>query len=218
MTVAYLDPYFLGDPLFVPGLARDLATRTTGLVLVHGSGERGERALESLGRMPRAADGVWDVEDETGRAAVERATRELNRELVHELNEQGVASVRALAADRGLVKAGPGGVVAGRTVWLGELVDQGVVVAVASLVLRDGALVEADAAATAAVLAEALGASAFALSTRSVDGALAADALGDIVPDADRVRRLAAGGGDVRVGPRVMLREGREINAAQITS
>ena len=105
MTVVYLDPYFLGDPLFVPGLARDLAARGAGLVLVHGSGERGERALESLGRMPHQSDGVWETDDEAGRAAVEHAARELNREVVHELNEQGVASIRALAADRGLVKA-----------------------------------------------------------------------------------------------------------------
>ena len=206
MTVVYLDPYFLGDPLFVPGLARDLAARAGGLVLVHGSGERGERALESLGRVPRAVDGVWGTDDEAGRAAVERATRELNREVAHELNEQGVSSIRALAADRGLVKVSGGRVEAGRAAWLGDLVRQGVTAVVASLVLQDGALVEVDAAATAAALAAALGGDAFALSTRSVEAPLDARQLDGVVPEPQAVRRLVAGGGAVRVGPRSLLR------------
>lgn len=206
MTVVYLDPYFLGDPLFVPGLARDLAARGAGLVLVHGSGERGERALESLGRMPRQSDGVWETDDEAGRAAVERATRELNRELAHELNEQGVASIRALAADRGLVKADGAGVAPGRTAWLGDLVRQGVVAVVASLVVRDGALGEADAAAVAGTLAAALEGEAVALTTRSVEGPLGPEGLDGVVPSPEAVRRLAEGGGAARVGPRALLR------------
>ncbi len=213
MTVVYIDPYFLGDPLFVTGLARDLAASGGGSggggsVLVHGSGERGERALESLGRTPRLADGVWETEDEAGRAAVEQAARELNRGVVHELNEQGVASIRALAADRGLVKAAGGGVEAGQTAWLAELVGQGVVAVVASLVLRDGALHEADAVATAAALARAMGGDVFALSTRSVEGPLSVRQLDGVVPDPEAVRRLAAGGAVVRVGPRSLLGSG----------
>ena len=208
MTVVYVDPYFLGDPLFVPGLARDLSARDGGLVLVHGSGERGERALESLGRMPRQSDGVWETDDEAGRAAVEQATRELNRSIVHELNEQGVASIRVLAADRGLVKTAAGAVEAGRTAWLAELVRQGVVAVVASLVLRGGALVEADVAATAAALARALGGDAFALSTRSVEAPVSVRQLDGAVPDPGAVRRLMGGGAVVRVGPRSLLRSG----------
>ena len=213
MTVVYLDPYFLGDPLFVPGLARDLAARAAGVVLVHGSGERGERALESLGRVPRASGGVWETADEAGRAAVEQAARELNREIVHELNEQGVASIRALAADRGLVKASGGGVTAGRTGWLGELVRQGVTAVVASLVLADdGAVVEADAAATAAALAAALGGDVVALSKRSVGAALDARQLGEAVPEPAAVRRLVSAGAAVRVGPRALLRSAEAAN------
>lgn len=212
MTVVYLDPYFLGDPLFVPGLARDLAAREAGLVLVHGSGERGERALESLGRVAhRTADG-WETGDEAGRAAVERAARELNREVVHELNEQGVASIRALAADRGLVKSAGGAVEAGKTAWLADLVRQGVVAVVASLVLRDGALAEADAAATAAALAGALGGTALALSTRSVGAPLGARQLDGVVPEPEAVRRMVRAGGEVRVGPRSLLRSEEGVN------
>ena len=217
-TVVYLDPYFLGDPLFVPGLARDLAARGAGLVLVHGSGERGERALESLGRTPRATDGVWETDDEPGRAAVERATRELNRELAHELNEQGVASVRVLGADRGLVKPSGAGVAAGKTAWLGDLVRQGVVAVVASLVSRDGAHVEADPAAVTVALADALGGGVLALSTRSLsdDETVGPDGLGGLVPAPGPVARMARAGVAVRIGPRALLRSPGGLNGAPV--
>ncbi len=100
MSVLFLDPYFLGDPLFLPGLARDLAARGEGMVLVHGSGERGERALEAQGLFPTAIDGVWHTDSDEARAAVERATRELNRQIAAELNEAGVASIRATGRSR----------------------------------------------------------------------------------------------------------------------
>ena len=165
MTVVYLDPDHLGDPLFIPGLARDLTARTSGLVLVHGSGERGERALESLGLFPKAADGVWRVDDDRQRGAVERATRELNREVVHEFNEQGVVAVGAMAGDRGLVRVEEGQAVVGKARWVADLVRQGVTVLVGTLV--DGA--EVDAAAVAGRLAAALDGRAVALSRRSVE-------------------------------------------------
>ena len=206
MTVVYLDPYHLGDPLFVSGLARDLAARGAGLVLVHGSGERGERALESLGRAPRATDGTWDTEDAEGAAAVERAARELNREIVHELNEQGVASIRATGADRGLLKRREGQVEAGRTAWLADLVRQGVVVVVASLVEDAGTLHEADAATAAATLAQALGGTALALSIRAVGAETSLEALDGLVPEPLAVRRMMATGAGVRVGSRSSLR------------
>ncbi|WP_420457454.1 hypothetical protein [Rubrivirga sp.] len=207
MLVVYLDPYFLGDPLFVPGLARDVAARGTGLVLIHGSGERGERALESLGRMPTAADGVWRVDDAEGRAAVERATRDLNREVVHELNEAGVSAIRVMGADRGLLKVADGHVVAGRTGWLGDLVGQGVVAVVASLAAGEGALVEVDPARSAGVLAASLEVPVAALSTASLDGDGALADHQGVVPDAEAIRRAGGERGHVRVGLRAALRQ-----------
>ena len=203
VSVLYLDPYFLGDPLFMAGFARDLAARPSGLVVVHGSGERGERALEALGRFPRRAGGVWEAEDAEGRAAVERAARELNREIAHELNEAGVPSVRALGADRGLLKESEGlGV--GRAEWLGDLVGQGVTAVVASLVDGPDGLAEADPARAAAALALGLGLPLVALTTRSLaDGE--PDPLG-AVPDADAVRRAAETGAAVGLTPRGGLR------------
>lgn len=154
-----LDAYHLGDPLFVTGLARDLAARGEGAVLVHGSVERGERALESLGALPTAEDGAWTVADDDQAAAVERATRDLNREIVHELNEAGVAAIRVIGADRGLLKQEGEAVIASKASWLGGLVEQGVVAVVAALVepLGSGPLCEVDAAAAAAALADVLG-------------------------------------------------------------
>ncbi len=198
--VLYLDPYFLGDPLFLAGFARDLAARPAGLVVVHGSGERGERALESLGRMPQRRDGVWETDDDAGAEAVERATRELNRELVHELNEAGVAAIRATGADRGLLTPDSSGVTVGRAGWVGELVGQGVVVVVAALVDGGAAGREVDAAAAAGALAAALDVPLAVLTTRSTDGG----ALADAVPDADAVRRTGAA--RVRAGLRATLR------------
>ena len=210
MLVVYLDPYFLGDPLFVPGLARDLADRAAGLVLVHGSGERGERALESLGRMPTARDGVWQADDAEGRAAVERATRELNRQVAHEINEAGVPSIRVMGADRGLLKAADGGVEVGRSGWLGTLAGQGVVAVVAAMVQGDGGLVEVDAAAAAGALAAALELPLVALTTRSLDGVPEGGAPLDehaaAFPNVDSVRRGAEIAPTLTAGPRATLR------------
>ena len=165
MLLVLLDAFHLGDPLFVPQLARDLAARKEGLVLVHGSGEAGERALESRGVFPEARDGVWQTASDEERADVERAARDLNRRLVHEMNEVGVPAVRVMAADRGLLVADGAGLRAGRTTWLGTLVGQGGVAVVAALVAgpEPGPLVEVDAAGAAAALAEALGAEAVAV-------------------------------------------------------
>ncbi len=202
MTVVYLDADHLGDPLFVPGLARDLTARQSGLVLVHGSGERGERALESQGLLPKAVDGVWHVDDERQRGAVERATRELNRAIVHEFNEQGVVAVGAMAGDRGLVRVAEDGVEIGKTQWVADLVRQGVTVLVGTLV--NGA--EVDAAAVAGRLAAALDGRAMALSRRSVEADVSPQELEGLVYDPAAVRRMAKSAGPVHLGLRARLR------------
>lgn len=207
MLVVYLDPYFLGDPLFVPGLAQDLAAREGGLVLVHGSGERGERALESLGQVPTASRGVWQTEDAEGREVVERSIRDLNREIAHELNEAGVSAIRVMGADRGLLKSDDGALVTGRTGWLGDLARQGVVAVVAALVEGDGGHVEADAAEAAGVLALALGVPLAVLTTRSVEGGGAVEELAEAFPDAESAARAVAVPGRAGAGPRVTLRQ-----------
>jgi acetylglutamate kinase len=204
MTVVLLDPYHLGDPLFVSQLARDVAARgagsqSEGLVLVHGSGEAGERALEARGAAPVAHGGVWAVASADEAAEVERATRDLNRRLVHEMNEAGVPAVRVMASDRGLVARGPDGALrAGRTGWLATLATQGGVALVAALVAaepgRGEALAEVDASEAAAVLAEALGAEAVVLLATgrivASDGALSLREATAMVPDRGLAERL----------------------------
>lgn len=206
MLVVYLDPYFLGDPLFVPGLARDLAARGSGLILVHGSGERGERALERLGHLPTAADGVWQVTDAESSEAVERATRELNREILHELNEAGVPAIRMTGADRGLLVVGETALTTGRTDWLRQSVEAGVTIVLAALAERDGKTVEVDAARATGLLADALDLPSVALTTRSVGPDERLAEVATAVPDAGALQRLAREDGAVAAGPRALLR------------
>ena len=218
--VLLLDPYHLGDPLFATALARDLKARGEGLVLVHGSGEAGERALESLGSWPERDGTVWRVADAREAAAVERATRELNRRLVHELNEAGLPTIGAMGADRGLLKASEAGVAAGRVGWVATLVAQGGVPVVAALAANgEDPLQEVDAGQAAAALAAALEAPLVALvrgrsalaeaPTMDLDAAQATGRLGDaglvtssvqsgvpvraVVPSALREAHLPAG-------------------------
>ena len=212
--VLLLDAYHLGDPLFVTGLARDLKARGGGAVLVHGSGERGERALEALGLVPANEGGAWRTETPDQAAVVEQATRALSRELAHELNEAGVASVRVVGADRGLLKARGGGVEAGKTGWLQTLVGQGVVVVVASLVGGAAAetLVEADPAAAAAALAGALGEPVTVLlKKRLPEGeggvSVAAPPVRAALGDADAAARLVGSGASVVAVPRGAVRD-----------
>ncbi|MDT7857348.1 hypothetical protein RQM47_11915 [Rubrivirga sp. S365] len=212
--VLLLDAYHLGDPLFLTGLARDLAARAGGAVLVHGSGERGERALESLGLLPEAVGGAWATATDEEAAAVERATRALSREIVHELNEAGVSAVRALGADRGLLKRSGGGVVAGKTAWLQTLVGQGVVAVVASLVAAadGGPLAEADPAAATAALAGALEEPVTVLLKKGLPSgggavSLAAPPTRAALGDPDGAGRLVASGARVVALPKGALRD-----------
>ena len=199
MIVLLLDAYHLGDPLFLTGLARDLKTRGGGAVLVHGTAERGEHALEGLGLHPEAVSGVWDVPTSEAAVALERAGRDLNREIAHEINEAGVASVRVIGADRGLLRLSDDHLEVGQTGWVDELVRQGVVVVVAALVAKDAeALHEVDAAAAAAVLADRLGVPVGVLSVGD----------GGPPPDREAARRLHAWGTDVVTLDRAELRGG----------
>jgi acetylglutamate kinase len=193
--VLILDAYHLGDPLFLSQLARDLKVRGGGILLVHATGEAGERAIESGGGMPRAVAGVWEIAGDREAAAVERAGRELNRQIVHELNEAGVPAVRVLGADRGLLRATEDGLETGRTAWLADLLRQGVVPVVGTLVEHGaGPLREADAGIAAAALAAALGVPDVHVIGR-------ADGPAEGVPVSDLV---ASGGTDVELIRRIL--------------
>lgn len=206
--VLLLDAYHLGDPLFLTGLARDLAARGAGGVLVHGSAERGERALEALGVVPEAQDGAWLVHADRERQTVERAARDLNRELVHEMNEAGVPAVGLLGSDRGLLRAGAGGLEAGRTAWLQTLVDQGVVAVVASLLDGPEGTTERPPAAAAAALAGALDAPVLLLVRGAPPADEGAPLPADLLADPGAAAWLLDAGASVRGLGRGDLRGG----------
>jgi hypothetical protein len=210
--VLYFDAYSLGDPLFATALGRDVKARGAGLVLVHGSGEAGERALEAAGAWPSADSGVWRVSTDAEADAVERAVRDLNRRLSHEINEAGAAVVGVVG--RGLLRVDPSvgsGTAAGRTDWLADLVGKGATAVVASMASSPGGggllgagLRETDAAAASAALARALGTFVGVLvtgrgSTLGADRLSADDAVASgRLADAAGVRRIVASGVAVR--------------------
>jgi hypothetical protein len=155
VLLVYLDPYHLGDPLFLQRFGPAVKGHEGPLVLVHGSGEAAERALEAQGRTVERVDGVLRVE-EADRPLVERAARDLNRRIVDAL---GVSAVRVVGSDRGLLRRTPGGGVAvGRADWLRALLRQRVVPVVATLAVGEGGgAVEAPPGVALVALARALG-------------------------------------------------------------
>jgi acetylglutamate kinase len=180
--VLYLDRYHLGDPLFLNGLARALATALAPTILVHGAAEDGERALEARGRFPRWEGDVLEVADAEEAAIVERTARDLNRRIAHALNEAGVAAVRADGASRGLLAMDPEGEVrAGATAWLADLLRQGIVPVVAALVPEGETVREVSGGAVTGALAQALadGVAVFLARRPLGDGEAASEALGD---------------------------------------
>jgi isopentenyl phosphate kinase len=214
VLLVYLDRYHLGDPLFLQRFAPVVKAHEGPLVLVHGVGEAAERALEAGGRVVEHAAGVLRVADEGERALVERAGRDLNRQVVHALNEAGVAALRLLGVDRGLLRQTPeGGVAAGRVGWLLPLLRQGAVPVLAALAAdADGRAVEVAVGDALAALAQALhaavpGAAApvavlFPRPAGRREGAGAEPAL----PEPAVARRVAGAGVSVRVAPPAALR------------
>ena len=233
MFVLYLDAYHLGDPLFLTGLARDARARFdaggSGFVIVHGTGEAGERAVEALGIEPARESGALVPPTPEAARAAERAGRDLLRQVVHELSEAGVHAVRVTGADRGLVRA-DGSI--GKASWVGDLARQRAVPVVLSLAPEASGEVgsgapggapdvrEVDPAGLSGRLAAAIGAEAVvALGTPLAgDGTLSAEAADGAVPDSDALRRIALGGVGVRVARRAALRApgvpGREVTSS----
>lgn len=231
VSVLYLDRYHLGDPLFLNGLARDVLAFPGPLVLVHGAGEAAERALEAQGRFPEWRGGVLAAESESDRALVERAARDLNRRIVHTLNEAGVAAVRLDAGSRGLLRATETGLEVKKAdedtldvEWFVVLVAQGVVPVVAALLGdAEGAAREVNGGAVAGHLAEALaveggtssvlmlaksGLNAPEMQVRAL-GAASLDVIpADAIPEPEAVRAALGVGAEVRFVERTALRSG----------
>ena len=134
--LVYLDAYHLDDLLFLPGLARMMG-RQRGLscLLVHGSGEQAERLLEAEGLFPERKEGRVQVRTAAEAALVERAARQVNRQIVGVLTEEGVPAVGVQGIDRGLLrKSDDGRVTTGSINWLKDLTTKRAVPVVSALV------------------------------------------------------------------------------------
>jgi acetylglutamate kinase len=137
--VIYLDRYHLGDPLFLNRLAGDLAEVEAPKLLVHGAAEHGERLLEGEGGVAVWQEGILVVGSEAEHAIVERATRDVNRQIAHALNEAGVPAVRLDGASRGLLALDDDGLIhIQEGEWLARLVRQHAVPVVAALLAVPG--------------------------------------------------------------------------------
>lgn len=163
LHIVYLDRSHLGDELFLKSLAQHFAEGPSGkppCLLVHGSGEKVERTLESKGYFPERTDGVLDIEGEDQRRLVERAVRETNQEIVAALTDEVVPTVGIQGVDRNLLTLDEEGQVAATKVgWLAALIKQRVVPVVSALVEDAGTVREVWAADVAVALAGALSAS-----------------------------------------------------------
>ena len=164
LYVVYLDRPHLGDELFLKSLAQHFANGKSGeppCLLVHGSGEKVERTLESKGYFPERTDGVLDIEGEEQRRLVERAVRETNQEIVAALTDEVVSTVGIQGVDRNLLGVDEeGGITATNVGWLAALIKQRVVPVVSALVEHeDEEIEEVWAVDVAVALARALSAS-----------------------------------------------------------
>ena len=100
---------------------------------------------------------MLQVETAEDRRLVARAARELNRQIVHTLNEAGVAAVGLEASGRGLIRRTEGSFFTSNVSWLRDLVAQGVVPVVAALMPgENGATEEVSGGTIAGTLALAL--------------------------------------------------------------
>jgi len=152
-----LDRYHLGDPLFPRALARVVRGGVGPLMIVHDSGDAGERALEATGALVERRDGALVTGTIEEKALVERAVREQNRQIAHELTEEQVSTVRVMGTDRGLLRLEGGALHVGRTDWLATLAAQGAVPVVGGLAASLEGPVEVDATRAALALGAALG-------------------------------------------------------------
>ena len=219
-AVLYLDRYHLGDPLFLNGFARDVLAFPEPLVIVHGSGEAAERALEAQGRIAEWKDGVLAVETDADRALVERAGRDLNRQIVHTLNDAGVAAVRLDAGSRGLLKATEKGVEAKKIDWLRTLVAQGAVpVILAVLDAEGGPAREMNGGAVAGEIAASLSIKGESMpvlvmaksglkSLESHKSVILSELPDDVLSEPEAVQSALETGADVRLIARSDLRSG----------
>ena len=136
MYLLCIDDYHLADPLFIDELGRELSSNRRHLpplLLVHGSGEAAERALEGQGLFRERSGGVLQVASAKEAAVVDRATREANQQLVDRLTDAVLPAVSIPGDARGLLVHDGPGVRVGPVAWVRQLVAQDALPVVSAL-------------------------------------------------------------------------------------
>ncbi len=126
MYVFCLDDYHVGDPHFLQSLAREITGSRPNpprILMVHGSGEAAERALEGQGRFRKRTEGVLAIGSAEEAAIVDRATRQANQKVVDTLTDEIVPAVSVQGDARNLFVHTDSGVQVGSTGWLRDLVE-----------------------------------------------------------------------------------------------
>lgn len=147
LNLLLVDRTHLDDLLFARDLGRRLATRPTGalpMLLVHGSGDRSERLLESSGFDVRRREDRLMAESPAEAAVIERGMRETTQRLVAGLTDQGAAAVGLHGCDRGTLVCDPRGALSANlpVIWH-DMARAGAVPVVSALAREaSGAVVE----------------------------------------------------------------------------
>ncbi len=139
MRILVIDDYHLSDGLFIRHLGGRIAEagREAGpMVILHGSGEAAERALEAegvvlpLGRK----DGLLPMETDAQRRIVVGAARASNRQLAAALTDAKVPAVALSGSDRRILYMDAAGrLVASPSPWLAQLARRGAVPVISSV-------------------------------------------------------------------------------------
>lgn len=138
ISLVYLDDYHAGDVLFIQSLAHALARmKARRVVLVHGSGEHAERALEAQGIFRTRVHGVLPVETADEHTLVEKALRHVNRKITGALTDAVVPAIGIVGSERGLLRIKGGRVCVENAGWVEGLSRQGVVAVVAAFAMDD---------------------------------------------------------------------------------
>ena len=161
LYLLYLDRYRMEDQLFLQQLARTLSGKfgdVPSCLVLHGSGEYAERALEGEGLFPERRGGILQTDSPRAEALVERAIRRFNKKLVGLLTDEVVSAVGVQGINRNLFRLDEEGRLrAGGFGWVKDLAEQGVVPVLSALAYdREGRIREVWSAEAAVRAAKAL--------------------------------------------------------------
>lgn len=137
--ILYLDDYHASDPLFLQSLGRALARQVwqQGPIVVHGSGEAGERMLEASGIFRERRNGVLAVQSAQEAALVEQGIRRLNQKIVEIFTDAIVSTVGILGTQRRALVVLEDGSLRTDGTWIHRLAEKGIVTVLGAFAQRE---------------------------------------------------------------------------------